>query len=108
MRPLAVVFWRSEQRNEPVRDWLKSLPDEVTKAIGDDVRLVQWKWPIGKPLVDGFGDGLYEVRTKHENVNYRVLFTFENETIILLHGIIKKTPKTPPAAVALARRRQKG
>ena len=58
MRPLAVVFWRSEQGNEPVRDWLKSLPDEVTKAIGDDLRLVQWKWPVGKPLVDGFGDGL--------------------------------------------------
>jgi phage-related protein len=108
MRPLAVVFWRSEQGNEPVRDWLKSLPDDVTKAIGDDLRLVQWKWPVGKPLVDGFGDGLYEVRTKHKNVNYRVLFAFENETIILLHGIIKKTPKTPPAAVALARRRQKG
>jgi phage-related protein len=108
MRPLAVVFWRSEQGNEPVRDWLKSLPDDVTKAIGDDLRLVQWKWPVGKPLVDGFGDGLYEVRTKHKNVNYRVLFAFENETIILLHCIIKKTPKTPPAAVALARRRQKG
>jgi len=58
MRPLTVVFWRSEQGNEPVRDWLKSLPDEVTKAIGDDLRLVQWKWPVGKPLVDGFGDGL--------------------------------------------------
>jgi len=41
-------------------------------------------------------------------VNYRILFAFENETIILLHGIIKKTPKTPPAAVALARQRQKG
>jgi phage-related protein len=108
MRPLAVVFWRSEQGNEPVRDWLKSLPDDVTKAIGDDLRLVQWQWPVGKPLVDGFGDGLYEVRSKHKNVNYRVLFTFENETIILLHGIIKKTPKTPPAAVVLARHRQKG
>jgi phage-related protein len=108
MRPLAVVFWRSEQGNEPVRDWLKALPDEVTKAIGDDLRLVQWKWPVGKPLVDGFGDGLYEVRTKHKNVNYRVLFAFEDETIILLHGIIKKTQKTPPAAVALARQRQKG
>jgi phage-related protein len=108
MRPLAVVFWRSEQGNEPVRDWLKSLHDEVTKAIGDDLRLVQWKWPVGKPLVDGFGDGLYEVRTKHKNVNYRILFAFENETMILLHGIIKKTPKTPPAAVALARQRQKG
>jgi phage-related protein len=107
MRPLGVVFWRSEQGNEPVCEWLKNLPADVTKAIGDDLRLVQWQWPVGKPLVDGFGDGLYEVRTKYKNVNHRVLFTFENEAIILLHGIIKKTPKTPQAVIALARQRQK-
>jgi phage-related protein len=87
---------------------VKNLPADVTKAIGDDLRLVQWQWPVGKPLVDGFGDGLYEVRTKYKNVNHRVLFTFENEAIILLHGIIKKTQKTPQATIALARQRQKG
>jgi phage-related protein len=86
----------------------KKLPDDATKAIGDDLHLVQWKWPVGKPLVDGFGDGLYEVRTKHKLIQYRVLFTFENDTIIVLHAIIKKTKKTPPADVALARQRQKG
>ena len=108
MRPLGLLFWRSESGNEPVRDWLRNLPAEVTKAIGDDIRYVQWSWPLGKPFVDGFGDALSEVRTKHDRNQYRVLFTIENDTMILLHGFLKKTKKTPPADIALARRRQKG
>ena len=108
MRPLALIFWRSDSGNEPVRDWLRSLPVDVTKAIGDDLRYVQWGWPLGKPLVDGFGDGLYEVRTKYDRNNYRVLFAFSDNTMILLHGLLKKTPKTPKTDVALARQRQKG
>ncbi len=77
--------------------------------IGDDVRYVQEKWTegLGKPYVDGFGGGLYEVRTKHDTKEYRVLFCIEDDTMILLHGFIKKTKKTPSAGVALARRRQK-
>jgi phage-related protein len=106
---LAVVFWRSEQGNEPVREWLRKMDAETRKAIGDDVRYIQEKWTegVGKRYVDGFGDGLYEVRTKQHNKEYRVLFCMEDDAMVLLHGLIKKTKKTPPADVALARRRQK-
>ena len=82
---------------------------EARKAIGDDVRYIQEKWTegVGKPYIGGFGDGLDEVRTKHDRKQYRVLFCIEDDTMVLLHGLIKKTTKTPPAEVALARRRQK-
>jgi Phage derived protein Gp49-like (DUF891) len=89
---LPVVFWASDQGNEPVREWLRKMDAEARKAIGDDLR---------------YGDGLYEVRTKHDKKQYRVLFCIEEDTMVLLHGLIKKTKKTPPADVALARRRQK-
>ena len=106
---LPVVFWKSDQGNEPVREWLREMDTEARKAIGDDVRYVQEKWTegLGKPYVDGFGGGLYEVRTKHDKKEYRVLFCIEDDTMVLLHGFIKKTKKTPSAGVALARRRQK-
>ena len=67
------------------------------QAIGDDIRYVQEKWTdgVGKPYVDGFGAGLYEVRTKYDKKQYRVLFCIEDDTIILLHGFIKKTTRKP-------------
>ena len=104
---LEVAFWRSDGGNEPVREWLRGLASEVRKAVGDDIRYVQANWPIGKPYVDGFGNGLYEVRTKHNNIHYRVLFSIHQRTMILLHYIVKKTRKTPNADIALARERQK-
>jgi phage-related protein len=104
---LLLIFWRSESGNEPVREWLTNMDAEIRKAIGDDLRYVQDHWPLGKPLVDGFGDGLYEVRSRHDKKNYRVLFCILDDTMILLHGLIKKTQKTPHADITLARRRQK-
>jgi phage-related protein len=101
-------FYRSALGNEPVREWLKSLPVDVRAEIGSDIAQVQWRWPIGKPLVDGFGHGLFEVRTSWGGNIYRVLFCFAGTTIVLLHGFQKKSQKTPKADVDLARRRMKG
>lgn len=49
---LEAVFYRSRSGGEPVRDWLKRLPKDERKAIGEDIAYVQFKWPIGKPRVD--------------------------------------------------------
>jgi phage-related protein len=101
-------FYRTTSGNEPVREWLKSLPAEARVEIGSDIAQVQWRWPIGKPLVDGFGEGLFEVRTSWNGNIYRVLFCFASKTIVLLHGFQKKSQKTPKADLDLARRRMKG
>jgi phage-related protein len=100
-------FYRTSTGNEPVREWLKSLDPNVRREIGSDIQLVQWRWPIGKPLVDGFGDGLFEVRTSLDGNIYRVIFCLERTTMILLHGFQKKSRKTPQADLDLARRRKK-
>jgi phage-related protein len=92
---------------EPVREWLRGLSPDERKEIGSDIRRVQWRWPIGKPLVDGFGRGLYEVRTTHRGGSYRVLFCIQGGTMVLLHGFKKKTPATPVGDLALARDRQR-
>jgi len=69
--------------NEPVRVWLKSLPAGIRLEIGSDIAQVQWRWPVGKPLVDGFGHGLFEVRTSWHGNIYRVLFCLTDTTIDL-------------------------
>lgn len=80
----------------------------MRKEIGADIMAVQWGGPeIGKPRVDGLGLGLYEVRTQCEGNAYRVIFTIHQDRMILLHGFMKKTRKTPAHDLALARERQK-
>lgn len=90
-----------------MREWLKALPDATRKEVGSDIEQVQWSWPIGKPLVDGFGDGLFEVRTSLAGNIYRVLFCLDGGAMVLLHGFQKKTQKTPKADLDVARRRRK-
>jgi phage-related protein len=105
--PLPVRFFRTEAGNEPVREWLRSLPNEEKRLIGVDIKTVQFGWPLGMPLVRVLTPGIWEVRTRLENRISRVLFTvFENQ-IILLHGFIKKTQKTPNDDLILAIKRMK-
>ena len=62
-RPLRTLFFRTTAGNEPVREWLRDLPLTEKKIIGADILAVQWKWPVGKLLVDSMGSGLSEVRS---------------------------------------------
>jgi len=83
------------------------LPKEERKIIGEDVLKVQYCWPIGKPLVDGLGRGLWEVRSRLETRIARVIFYVEDGKMILLHGFIKQTQKTPQQDIDLALKRKK-
>ena len=106
-RPLPVAFYRTEAGNEPVREWLSSLTKREKKVIGEDVRTVQFGWPLGMPLVEKIESGLWEVRSKLENRIARVMFTMADEHIVLLHGFIKKTQKIPKQDLTISRRRMK-
>jgi hypothetical protein len=64
------------------------------------------RWPISKPLVGSFGEGLYEVRSSHDVNIYRVFFCIEGSDMVLLHGFMKKTQATPKREVEIARARQ--
>ena len=104
---LAVRFFQTSEGREPVREWLKGLPDEDRKAIGDDVRTVQFGWPVGMPLVRKMDDGLWEVRVNLRNRIARVLFTVMEDQAVLLHGFIKKSTKTPDFDLETAKQRRK-
>jgi len=57
-RTLRVNFFKTDAGNEPVRVWLKSLSSEEKKIIGEDIKTVQFGWPIGMPLVRPLGGNL--------------------------------------------------
>jgi len=60
---LSVTFFRTASGNEPVREWLKSLPREERRVLGEDIKTVQFGWPLGMPLVRKLDKGLWEVRS---------------------------------------------
>jgi phage-related protein len=104
---LEAFFYRSDAGSEPVRDWLKGLTAEQRKAIGEDIRTAQYGWPLGMPLIRKLESGLWEVRTQFQSGIARTLFTVDENQMVLLHGFIKKTQKTPPNELQTARRRLK-
>ena len=106
-RKIPLVFYRSSVGTEPVLDWLKSLPADERKEIGWDLMRAQWRWPVGMPLFRSLGGGLWEVRSNLPGHIARVLFCTKDGNIVALHGLIKKTQKTPAADLKLARKRMK-
>ena len=104
---LGCAFYRTDVGHEPVREWLHSFGKEVSKASGSDILTVQWSLPVGKPLVDGLGGGLYEIRSTHDRKEYRVFFCIAHSQLVLLHGIVKKTQTTRSADLEFARKRLK-
>lgn len=92
-----------------MREWLKELPFEDRKIVGEDIKDVEFSWPIGLPLVDSLGRGLWEVRSSLTRGRIaRVIFCVNQGEMFLLHGFIKKTQKTPQQEIDLALKRMKG
>ena len=109
LKRLPARFYRLDLGREPVREWLKGLDPKDRKAIGEDIKDVEFSWPIGMPLVRPLGRELWEVRSslQHGRVA-RVIFCIEQECMVLLHGFVKKTQKTPQHDIDLALKRKRG
>ena len=104
---LSVRFYKTETNSEPVREWLRNLPSDHKKTIGEDIKTVQYGWPIGMPVVRKIEPALWEIRSRLKNGIARIFFTVIGDTLVLLHGFIKKSQKTPMDDLELARKRKR-
>ena len=109
LKRLPARFYRNANGREPVREWLKELPPEDRRIIGEDIKDVEFAWPLGLPLVRPLGRGLWEVRNSltHGRIA-RIIFCITSSEMVLLNGFIKKTQKTPDQEISLALTRMKG
>jgi len=109
LKRLPARFYRSDSGREPVREWLKGLEPEARKVIGEDIKDVEFSWPIGMPLARSLGRELWEGRSSLPDGRIaRIIFCIEQEGMVLLHGFMKKTRKTPQHDIDLALKRRKG
>ena len=108
LKKIAAAFFQTAGGEEPVREWLKELPKDDHREIGQDIATVEYGWPIGMSVCRALGGGLWEVRSGLPSHRIaRVIFCLAGDRMALLHGFIKKTRKIPDEDLSLARKRMK-
>lgn len=103
---LRVFFYRTAAGREPVREWLQALEKPDKRTLGLDIKTVQYGWPLGMPLVRKLAPGLWEIRSLTQRGIARILFTVVENDIVLLHGFVKKSQKTPASDLEVAKKRK--
>jgi phage-related protein len=105
MKRVPAIFFRTAAGHEPVREWLKAMDVEDRRRIGEDMKTVEYGWPVGMPICRAMRDGLHEVRSRLSgNRIARVLFYIDKrQRMVVLHGFIKKSRETPATDLAFAR-----
>ena len=74
-RPISVLFFRLDSGREPVREWLKDMRPAHRKTIGEDIKTLQFGWPVGIQPARKMEEGLWELRSHISARIARTLFT---------------------------------
>ena len=91
--------------DERLESWLNDIPKDIKARIISIVDLLVEHGPqnVREPYVKHLQGKLYEIRAKGKDGIARVFyFTMTGQRIVLLHGFIKKTQKTPKRELAVA------
>lgn len=97
LKRIPARFYRTASGREPVREWLKDLPAEDRRILGEDIKDVEFAWPLGLPLVRPLGRELFEVRSSLTQGRIaRVIFCVTEGQMVLLNGFIKNPKNAAP------------
>jgi phage-related protein len=97
--------YRTPAGRSPVEAFIDGLSDDDAAAVFAGMQDVRDQGLLAARHLDG---DIWEVRVDGDRVIYRVLFAPEGsrgQILLALEGLNKKTQKTPPATIALAKRR---
>ena len=103
------MIFRLSYYNETVEAELDAWPVGLRARFRAlTVRMEEYGPNLGMPHTRALGNGLFEIRAKAEEGIGRAFFcTMVGRKIIILHGFIKKTDKTPKRELEIALTRQK-
>jgi phage-related protein len=106
-----IIFYQEEDGEVPVLEWLRVLIKQDRKAYANCVARIQQLADAGhelrRPAADYLRDGIYELRAKHINVQYRILYFFQGQNVaILAQAIIKPQSAVPNVEIDRAIRRK--
>lgn len=103
-----IEFYKMKDGKEPVVDFLDSLDDKMAaKLVGLMEVLEEKGTELRMPYSEYLDDGIFELRCKQGSNITRVLYFFYiGKKIIATNGFVKKTQKTPPKELKLAKERR--
>lgn len=101
-------FYETEDGKTPVSDFLDSLDDKMSaKLIGLMEVLEEKGTELRKPYSVSLSDGIFELRCKQSsNITRALYFFYTGKKIIVTNGFVKKTQKTPPNEIKIAKKRR--
>ncbi len=97
--------YRTASGRRPIKEFLDRLDDEDLASVIAAMKEVRQQGLQAARHLDG---DIYEVRADGKGVIYRVLFAPQGkrkQVFLSLEALKKKTQKTPPEAIRLAKRR---
>jgi phage-related protein len=103
------VAWSVTFLNDRVEGDILGLPAGfVARFIRYAEGMEQFGPDLGMPHTRAMGGGLFELRIKAAEGIARVFYcTVIDRRIVVLHHFVKKSEKTPPKELEIARRRMK-
>jgi len=92
-----LVFFKEDSGAVPLLEWLDSLPEKaLAKCLNRLERLRECGHMLRRPEVDYLRDGIYELRVKYLNLNYRMLYFFHGQALaVVSHGLVKEDVVPP-------------
>ena len=101
-----VEFYRLPNGKAPVEEFLDSLNVKMrNKALNSLVLLEEFGNTLREPHSKPIGDGIFELRIKFASDITRIFYFFYvGNKIVLTNGFIKKTQKTSPTEIELAKK----
>lgn len=107
-----VLFYQEKKGDSPIVKWLRKIrkkdPKGFLNCLARVEQLQMSGYELRRPAADYLRDGIYELRAKHRNVQYRLFYFFHGENIAIIdHGIIKEQSAVPPIELKRALNRKR-
>lgn len=101
-------FYESADEQKPVEAFLDSLDDKMAAKLIGLLELLEEKGTeLRMPISEHLTDGIFEIRCKlGSNITRTLYFFYAGRRIIVTNGFVKKSQKTPPKEIRLAKKRR--
>ena len=108
MNKFEVILYENENGECPVEEFMSTLEIKMRAKMVGLLEILEEKGnELREPYSKHLSDGIFELRCKQGNDITRVLYFFYyGGKIVLTNGFVKKTQKTPPAELKLAKMRR--